>query len=444
MLIAAAAVMTVWALAVVVWEHRVPEREGLTPSQTLSDAFMADLCRPPTNAETIYWDTKPFTVPQLSGTIRASDEGLRVRALRRTYLDVLFRDPFEGDCTGLRRWVDRPVAVEDVARRFAASPEGRRVAAVRNALREVQGRDPAGWDNASVRRWTESGLTPAEIKVRVANQRPLVGVHYFTWYQRDSTSWGNGGSAVVPDDTQQPTLGWYESKDVSTIDRHIEQMEAAGFDFVIVQMVAIAPHIWETTHRFFDRLEGRRLKAVVMLDGLYGSASVTTGWVEKARTEFGAYSNYLTVRGQPLVLLYSSRLDFPVPGVQLRNVYWSTDYGPGDNPFNPDKLLYPHDWPFWSPTPQPLVNGVVTVVPGYTDTHLGRDRSMDHPRNGGQMYHDQWRRALALRPEFIIVYSWNEHFERTAIEPTVAWGDQYVQWTACYVAHAHAGREGPC
>jgi hypothetical protein len=69
---------------------------------------------------------------------------------------------------------------------------------------------------------------------------------------------------------------------------------------------------------------------------------------------------------------------------------------------------------------------------------------MEHPRNNGQMYHEQWQRALALHPEFIIVYSWNEHFERTAIEPTVAWGDQYVQWTACYAAHAHAGREGTC
>ena len=69
---------------------------------------------------------------------------------------------------------------------------------------------------------------------------------------------------------------------------------------------------------------------------------------------------------------------------------------------------------------------------------------MEHSRHDGRMYHEQWQRALMLRPEFIIVYSWNEHFERTAIEPTIAWGDQYVNWTACYVALAHAGREGTC
>jgi hypothetical protein len=211
-------------------------------------------------------------------------------------------------------------------------------------------------------------------------------------------------------------------------------------------MVAEQPRVWETTHRFFDRLEGRRLQAVVMLDELHDApASVTARWVEKARVEFAGYSNYLSLRGQPLVLLYSARHVLPVPGVQMRNVYWADRYGQGANTFNQDKLLHPYDWPFWSPTPQPLVNGVIPVLPGYSDAHLlGREKSMEYPRNNGQMYHDQWRHALEVRPEFIIVYSWNEHYERTAIEPTDAWGEQYLQWTACYVAHAHAGREGAC
>jgi len=90
------------------------------------------------------------------------------------------------------------------------------------------------------------------------------------------------------------------------------------------------------------------------------------------------------------------------------------------------------------------VNGVVPVIPGYIDRHLGREHPMEHPRRDGRMYHDQWQRALAERPELIIVYSWNEHFEQTAIEPTDAWGDRYVRWTACYAAHARRGTVGPC
>ena len=445
---AGVAFVLIAAIVFLVLQPSPPEtswRRSVPPSDELVDAYMAQLCRPPTDEETLFWDTRPYSLPQLVGEIRTTAESVRLRAIRRIYLEVLLRDPFDGDCDGLRRWVGRPVPVHEIGRRLGASPEARRVEAVRRALTDVEGRDPAGWDNGSVRRWVESGFTLDEIRHRVADRRPLVGVHYFTWYEQESVRWGNGGSSLVPDDTQKPAIGWYDSGDVATIDRHIEDLEAAGFDFVILQMWVLKPHIWETTHRFFDRLKGRRLKAVVMIDGLYETLpSEVTRWVRRAEAEFGDSPNYLFLKGQPLVLLYSARLDFPVPGLQVRNVYWAARYGQGDNRFNADQLVYPHDWPFWSPTPQPVVNGVVPVLPGYTDVHLGRRESMEYSRNNGQMYHEQWQHALALRPEFIIVYSWNEHFERSAIEPTSAWGDQYVKWTACYVAHAHARRQGTC
>jgi len=279
---------------------------------------------------------------------------------------------------------------------------------------------------------------------RLAEQRPLVGVYYFAWYRQDNGQWGNGVTAV-PSDAPKPALGWYRSDDGAVMDAHIAGMLTAGFDFVIVQVDAQSPDSWASAHRFMGRVEGTALKVAVMVDGLYTAPMTeTSAAVEKARREFASHPNYLWLRGRPLLVLFSGRLDQEPPGVLLRNAYWADRYEPGANTFNPDGLLLPHDWPFWAPTPQLLMNGVVPVAPGYSDTHLERDTAMEHPRNNGQMYHEQWQRALALRPEFILVYSWNEHFEQTAIEPTDAWGDQYVQWTACYVAHAHAGREGTC
>ena len=443
-LVAVVSIAAVASLVSSVWPDEATATARFPPSQRLVDSFMALLCRPPNDAETLRWDTKPFTMSELAASVRATNESVRVRAIRRAYVDVLLRDPVEDGCSELRLWTDRSTDINDIVRRLSASPEARRVSEIRALLERVQRRDPAGWDNASVRRWVRSGLSDDEIASRLSARRPMVGVHYFAWYRQDGRGWGNG-TTVVPTDTPQPSLGWYTSSDVAVMDAHIAQMANAGFDFVILQLIAASPDSWATTHRFFGRLEGTRLRAAVMLDGLY-TADLTTSVaaIERARSEFASHPHYFRTDDSPLFLLFSGRMDFRLSGVTIRNVYWADRYGPGANTFNPDGLLYPHDWPFWSPTPQPLVNGVVTVVPGYTDTHLGRDISMDHPRNGGQMYHDQWRRALALRPEFIIVYSWNEHFERTAIEPTVAWGDQYVQWTACYVAHAHAGREGPC
>jgi hypothetical protein len=405
---------------------------------------MALLCRPPDDAETLRWDTKPFTMSELAASVRATPESLRVRAIRRAYVDTVLRDPFAGHCAELRQWVDRGTPVEGIARRLAATPEARRVGEVRRLLERVRRRDPAGWDNATVRRWAETGLSMTEIAARLAAQRPLVGVYYFSWYRQDSQGWGNNVT-TVPSDTARPTLGWYTSSDIAVMDAHISQMSGAGFDFVIIQVIADVPSSWETAHKFFDRLKGTSLKAVVMLDGLYTAPlTESVAAIGKARADFTAYPNYLWHRGQPLILLFSGRVDFPVPGVALRNAYWADEYRPGRNSFNPDGLLLPRDWPFWAPTPPPLVNGMVPIVPGYSDTHLRREQAMEHPRNDGQMYHDQWRQALTLRPEFIVVYSWNEHFERTAIEPTEAWGERYLQWTACYAALAHSGREGSC
>lgn len=413
-------------------------------SAALTAAYVETLCRPPHDAETVEWDSGRFEQPQLLDALTSSPEGQRVQEIRRIHLDLVFRDPFDGDCAAFRQWVDPPVSVEEIERRFAASPEARRVAQVRQMFIETLGRDPAGWDAASLRRWVESPFTLAEIRTRLAAQRPLVGVHYFTWYRSDQGAWGSNATAV-PAGGARPVLGWYTSSDAAVIDTHIGQMAGAGFDFVIVQITAETPASWANARRFFGRLAGRQLKAAVMLDGLHTEGGVTKAtWVDKAKAEFADHPNYFSWQGNPLILLFAARLDFTVRGATLRNIYWTPSYGPAANTFNPDSMLYPLDWPFWSASPQPLVNGVVPVVPGYDDRHLGRSRSMEYPRMDGSMYHDQWQRALALRPELIIVYSWNEHFEQTAIEPTEAWGNRYLQWTACYIAHAHRGTAGTC
>lgn len=434
--------LVAWLVASLWSREEAPAR--IPASQVLTEAYIETLCRPPRDAETVRWESRPFEKPELLAAIKSAPEGQRVLEIRRAYLDVLLRDPLDGDCAGLREWVDGPAGVGEIRRRFAASPEAQRAAQVRQVFVETLGRDPGGLDNASLRRWADSGFTPAEIRARVGAQRPQVGVHYFTWYRSDPRGWGNGAT-VVQAGVPRPALGWYNSGDAAVMERHISQMAGAGFDFVIIQVVAESPASWATAHTFFDRLAGRRLKAAVMLDGLYLKAgAIKARWVEKARAEFTGHANYFSLHGEPLIMLFSARLDFAVPGAMLRNVYWTNSYGPGTNTFNLDFILYPHDWPFWAATPQPLVNGVVPVVPGYVDTHLGRTAPMEYPRSNGRMYHDQWQRALALRPELIIVYSWNEHFEQTAIEPTEAWGDQYLQWSACYIAHAHAGTAGAC
>ena len=426
------------------WQDDEADVARIPASERLTAVVRETLCRPPRDEDTVRWDSRPFQTSELRTALELSPEGKRVGAIRQVYLKVLLRDPYPGDCEGLRQWVDRELPADEVERRLADSPEAQRIRDVRRLFREVLGRDPAGWDTASLRYWVESDLSSADIRARLAEQRPVVGVYYFTWYRSVEGRWGNLATAVAPD-APRPLPGPYESVNREVIDRHIAQIGAAGFDFVIVNVVASDASSWANAHLFFARLKGGPLKAAVMLDELYkAEPSVKSELVDKVKAEFFGYPNYFSYHDRPLVMLFASRLDFTVPGVLMRNVYWTNRYGPGTNTFNLDSVLYPYDWPFWADTPQPLVNGVVPVMPGYIDTHLGRDDPMVHSREGGRLYHEQWQHALKQKPELIIVYSWNEYFEQSAIEPTVVWGDSYLRWTKCYIAHAHAGTTGSC
>jgi hypothetical protein len=405
---------------------------------------MEVLCRPPSGTETVDWDSRPFEPSALIEALSAGEEAARVSEVRNVYFELLRRDASPGDCPQVRDWIARGLTAEEVRRELARFPEARRVSRVRQIFIDAFGRDPREWDDPGLRRWVDSPFPLAEIRSRLIAERPLVGVHYFAWYRLTKDGWGNG-LTTVPADSPLPAAGRYDSSDTDVIAAHIRQMESAGFDFAIVHVIAGSPRTWANARTFVDRLSGHRLKAAVLLDGLYvDEAAAKAMWVQKARADFTGDSHYLQFHGQPLIMMFSTRLDFDAPGVILRNVYWTDRYDPGRNTFNENHHLEPRDWPFWADTPQPLVNGLVPVIPGYIDTSLGRTRTMVHPRNNGELYRQQWNRALALHPELILVYSWNEYFERSGIEPTAEWGNQYLNMTACYIAHAHRGTTGSC
>lgn len=444
------AVLLIVVVALAAWLTRpwgqgdAGEAARIPASERLTAVVRETLCRPPRDVDTVRWDSRPFATSELRTALELSPEGKRVGAIRQVYLKVLLRDPFPADCAGLREWVDRDLPVDEVERRLAMSAEAQRIDDVRKVFNDVLNRDPAGWDTASLRYWVESDLSLSEIRTRLAAQRPIVGVHYFLWYEMVQGRWGNGVTFVAGD-APRPSIGAYESKNVDVIDTHIRQLADAGFDFVILNLVPGIESQWDIVRAFFQRLKGRPLRAAVMIDDLYKEEPAAKArWVEKVKAEFTGHPNYFLYHDRPLVALFASRLDLAVSGLLMRNVYWTNRYGPGVNTFNSDNVLYPYDWPFWAETPQPLVNGVVPVMPGYIDTHLGRDDPMVYPRNNGRMYHEQWQQALTQKPELILVYSWNEYFEQSAIEPTTTWGDSYLRWTKCYVALAHGGRTGIC
>jgi glycoprotein endo-alpha-1,2-mannosidase len=74
-----------------------------------------------------------------------------------------------------------------------------------------------------------------------------------------------------------------------------------------------------------------------------------------------------------------------------------------------------------------------TVSPGYDDRQIPtRLPSLYRDRANGAYYDAQWQAALAARPDWVLVTSWNEWYENTQIETSELYDDMYVRRTAAW------------
>ena len=73
----------------------------------------------------------------------------------------------------------------------------------------------------------------------------------------------------------------------------------------------------------------------------------------------------------------------------------------------------------------------VTVIPGYDDR--ATDRPAPRPvtdRWGGETYRVLWQEAIAAKPDYVLITSWNEWHEGSEIEPSVEYGSLLLDETA--------------
>ncbi len=135
----------------------------------------------------------------------------------------------------------------------------------------------------------------------------------------------------------------------------------------------------------------------------------------------------------------------------LRYVAWLRHWGkPGPKDNSPVFQPFFKDWkkdgystfqtelvklryiPFWQKTYDiKNMGGFCSILPGYDDSLLGRNPCFadifDH--RSGASYLEQFDMAIEQNPQHLLIYSWNEYFESTMIEPTREFGDKYVRLT---------------
>jgi hypothetical protein len=285
-----------------------------------------------------------------------------------------------------------------------------------------------------------------------------VGVYVYPWYC--SKKWSE---ASIP---YHPVYGLYRSDDPAIIASQFTVLVSAGLDYIVFELVSVDDWSFEISKRSIEQwlalcrkenipwsflLDPKasapnappsdQLASIIRLIDFLGDLNWCDGLVE------GPSSRPLLLVFQPYPAVARACNERYSDKFELRYPAYLPHWGYVDS-----KVRFPTWEPFldevrnkqttlseyfsslgficfWQgATRASTLGGFGSVIPGYNDRLLGRDPQgvPTVPRNNGETMINQFRSAAREGAQHILVYSWNEYFEGTNIEPTVEFGERYV------------------
>ncbi|UCC65217.1 MAG: glycoside hydrolase family 99-like domain-containing protein [Anaerolineae bacterium] len=294
----------------------------------------------------------------------------------------------------------------------------------------------------------------------------LVLAFYYTWY--DENTWQPG---LVPDMPLTP----YVSREPSTIERHVVQAQAAGIDGFVVSWWGPQEENNQTEINLRVLLDvAQECGFLVTVDfeltsPFYASQADVVAALRYLMDTHARHPAFLRYGGQPLIFFWrQQRYDvatwrairqevdpsqgtlWMAEGVDLayqdvfdgHHLYNTTWNPPTDPAYTAAKFRRLVD--AYNAAHGTHKLWVATAMPGYDDTHIaGRPGTYSYPRQDGAYYRQTWEAAVASRPEMIVITSFNEWREGTMIEPSVTYGQRYLDLTAELAAWFKGGAPPP-
>ena len=264
-----------------------------------------------------------------------------------------------------------------------------------------------------------------------------IGIWYSTWYAytepgSDSNRFDTWGAWSIDFTPLLPngTFGYYDSKDDEMIRFHLEKLSEAQIDFIIMDQtnnidvdggyinersLAVARYI-----KTYNDSETRPVRYCSAIGGIQWSQNAKTIedeaemlWRRYCEQDFGGEKYHYYLDGKPLLIVYGdgaermwAEYDGDKTYADKFTIRWA------DNNSTPGYFGWAYDkGPVWD-------GGVTVVMPGW------HNRAGHAPvnRKYGETYKKFWQNILdaEYRPRLIVINSFNEYAERTAVFPAVS------------------------
>jgi hypothetical protein len=282
-------------------------------------------------------------------------------------------------------------------------------------------------------------VAPAS-SIHAYNESRPVLAYYYAWW--DASNFGR---------TMYQPGAAYNSDDLRIMKQHIQQAQSAGIDGFVMSWYGDGDRTDSNLARLLDAGQTSGFRTTIHFETpkFWGVDDVTA----QLRAFYEKRINHPSIvryQGRPVIFFWRANTFDNGTWSAIRNqvdpghhAVWiadgdqfsilSGDAWDGISPYaiawsgNPAGQL-----PSWAAKAQAVAPDklwIPPVSPGCNDS-AARATTCSQDRSGGAYYQATWDGALASNPQWaVIVSTFNEWMESTQIEPSVQYGDQYLQIT---------------
>lgn len=248
-----------------------------------------------------------------------------------------------------------------------------------------------------------------------------VGIFYYVWYDEGlgNRHWNSSELTTVID---KPLLGFYNSQDTYIIQKHLEWFEQLQIDFLIISWWGPKSYEDNATKLLFQQIANSDYKPelAIMIEPFNetGTYNYTEIYNYIYNEYVAAYPQiYMKLYGKPLLCLYNAENLTKNGKMPLDNRFEIRIVG---HESYANWLFYgSYEMKSWEN--ELVMDGQISVMPRYDDTHFRSPGAQKDPTYKEGYYDQQWSKVLKLAREgkvnYVTIATWNEYHERTQIEP---------------------------